>query len=107
MMAFEFGFQEELERNPIKAMLTSGSLFLTGSLPSVIPYAITTNVTTAIIISICLGCAALFAIGSLKTIVTKGPWFYDGMENLILGAIGGAATFGLGKAYGSGGRTTA
>jgi VIT1/CCC1 family predicted Fe2+/Mn2+ transporter len=106
MMAFEFGFQEELERNPLKAMATSGLLFLSGSLPSVLPYAVTTNANTAIFISIALACAALFGIGAGKTKVTKGPWLYDGMENLILGAIGGAATFGLGKAYGTG-RTTA
>lgn len=99
MMAFEFGFQEELERNPLKAMLMSGGFFLTGAMPSVIPYACTTNVNDAFYASIACCVVALFFIGAIKTRSTKGPWLYDGCENLFLGAIGGAVTYALGVAY--------
>lgn len=99
MMAFEFGFQEELERNPLKAMLMSGGFFLTGSLPSVLPYACTNDVNQAFYASIACAVCALFFIGAVKTRSTKGPWLYDGCENLFLGAIGGAVTYALGAAY--------
>jgi len=102
MMAFEFGFQEELERNPLKAMLTSGGLFITGSLPAFLPYAATTNVITALGISIAFSAVALFALGAGKCYVTKGVWWYDGLEILGLGALGGSVTFGLGQAYKAG-----
>ncbi len=46
-MAFEFGHTEQDERSPVVAMLFSGSLFVAGSLPSIIPFFCTSNVATA------------------------------------------------------------
>jgi VIT1/CCC1 family predicted Fe2+/Mn2+ transporter len=102
MMAFEFGFQEELERSPLKAMLTSGLLFMVGSLPAFLPYAATNNNITGLGITIALGAVGLFSLGAGKCYVTKGVWWYDGLEVLLLGSIGGGMTFGLGQAYKAG-----
>lgn len=66
MMSFEFGHTELDERSPLVAMLVSGCLFITGALPSVIPYICTSNVTHATIAAGCLASATLFAVGALK-----------------------------------------
>lgn len=99
MCAFEFGFQEELERHPLKAMLTSGLLFTTGAIPACISYVFISDVMLAVQVSIVLVVIALFAVGALKTWNTKGAWIYEGFENLILGLLGGAVTFALGALY--------
>jgi len=39
---------------------------------------------------------ALFLVGSLGTIVTKGHWFKSGLEMLSIGAIAAVVAYGLG-----------
>lgn len=102
MQAFEFGYTEQDERRPWVAMLTSGGLFLTGSLPSVVPFACTANVAHALWAAVVLCAAAMFAVGALKTVATRTGWLRSGLENLVIGALGAAVSFGIGKAYDAG-----
>jgi len=99
MQAFEFGFTEQDSRNPAVAMLMSGSLFLTGSLPSVVPFACTSDNTNALISAIVLCAVALFAVGSIKTISTKTSPFKSGTENLVFGGAAAAICYGIGALY--------
>jgi len=100
MMAFEFGVQdEEGERNPVVAMLMSARLFLAGSLPSVLPYIFTNNPTIAVALAITFSVSALFLVGAIKTRTTHGNWIRDGMENLVIGGLGAALSFGIGFIY--------
>ena len=101
MMAFEFGVHaEELERNPWKAMLMSGRLFLIGALPTVVPFFATDlNPHTALAIAAGLVGASLFVVGAYKTRTTKGSWWRDGLENLVLGAIATGISYGVGVAF--------
>eukprot|EP00004_Rigifila_ramosa_P024529 TRINITY_DN7139_c0_g1_i5.p1 TRINITY_DN7139_c0_g1~~TRINITY_DN7139_c0_g1_i5.p1 ORF type:complete len:270 (-),score=49.26 TRINITY_DN7139_c0_g1_i5:6-815(-) len=102
MMAFEFGQVEQNTRSPIRAMLTSGLLFVCGSLPSVLPFACTTNREVAVYTSLGLCAVSAFAVGAIKTISTRGRWWYSGSENLVLGAVGAAVSYGVGLVYGGG-----
>jgi VIT1/CCC1 family predicted Fe2+/Mn2+ transporter len=110
MMAFEFGVHaDELERNPIKAMLMSGRLFLLGALPTVVPFFATTlSPTTALAIAAALVGLALFVVGAYKTRTTKSNWLYDGLENVVLGAIATGIAYAVGIAFdkASGGQVT-
>eukprot|EP00455_Lapot_gusevi_P054233 TRINITY_DN864_c0_g1_i3.p2 TRINITY_DN864_c0_g1~~TRINITY_DN864_c0_g1_i3.p2 ORF type:complete len:305 (+),score=128.06 TRINITY_DN864_c0_g1_i3:98-916(+) len=99
MMAFEFGYTEADARSPIVAMLMSGALFITGSLPSVIPFAATTSVRIALIVSGVLCCLSLFFVGAIKCIATRGNWLWSGTENLLIGGIGAAISYAVGLIY--------
>lgn len=99
MMAFEFGLNENDQRSPFKAMLVSGALFIAGSLPTWIPFCFTNSVTEAVIASLVLSVIALFIVGAMKTIMTRGSWVYGGLENLIVGAIGGGVSYAVGVIY--------
>eukprot|EP00004_Rigifila_ramosa_P028349 TRINITY_DN9591_c0_g1_i1.p1 TRINITY_DN9591_c0_g1~~TRINITY_DN9591_c0_g1_i1.p1 ORF type:complete len:270 (-),score=58.15 TRINITY_DN9591_c0_g1_i1:7-816(-) len=102
MMAFEFGQNEQDIRSPFRAMITSGLLFIGGSLPSVIPFACTSNRASALYAAIVLCAVAAFSVGAIKTMATRGNWLFSGFENLTLGAIGAAISYGIGQAYNSG-----
>ena len=100
MQAFEFGGEEELERNPLKAMWMSGRLFFIGSLPTVIPFFATSLAPgTATGIAAALVGVSLFVVGAYKTRTTKGNWLLDGLENLGLGAIGTGIAYAVGVAF--------
>ena len=100
MQAFEFGGEEELERNPLKAMWMSGRLFFLGSLPTVIPFFFTMlNSGEALGIAAGLVGLCLFIAGAYKTRTTKGNWIVDGMENLCMGAVGAGIAYAVGVIF--------
>ena len=99
MEKFEFGISDdELQRKPIKAMITSGRLYLIGALPSILPF-ISSDLTLALILSLVLCGLAAFTIGAYKTRTTRGNWLYGGMENLLLISIGAGIAYGIGVAF--------
>jgi VIT1/CCC1 family predicted Fe2+/Mn2+ transporter len=99
MQAFEFGGEEELERNPLRAMWMSGRLFFLGSLPTVIPFFFSISPGTAVAIAAALVGVSLFIVGAYKTRTTRGNWLLDGLENLALGAVGAGIAYGVGVAF--------
>ena len=100
MQAFEFGGEEELERNPLKAMWMSGRLFFLGSLPTVIPFFIPQlSSGEALGIAAALVGVTLFVVGAYKTRTTKGNWLVDGTENLALGAVAAGISYAVGVAF--------
>jgi len=99
MVAFEFGVQEDTVRSPMTAMWMSGRLFLLGSLPSVLPFMFTNNVTTDIIIAACCCALALFVAGAWKTRTTHGNVWRAGFENLGSGILGAAVSYCIGLIY--------
>ena len=100
MQAFEFGGEEELERNPFKAMWMSGRLFFLGSLPTVIPFFIP-QLSSGAAVGIAAGLVgvALFLAGAYKTRTTKGNWVLDGLENLALGGVAAGVSYAVGVAF--------
>ena len=100
MQAFEFGGEEELERNPWKAMWMSGRLFFIGSIPTVVPF-FATSLDPHVALAIAAGLvgASLFVVGAYKTRTTKGNWLVDGAENFGLGAIGTGIAYAVGIAF--------
>ncbi len=97
--ALEFGIVDGERRNPYAAAVASGFLFLLGALPSVIPFAIWDDTTTAILAAAVLSGIGLFFVGAVKTLQTKKSWFLSGLENLVLGLAAGVLSFFVGKAF--------
>ena len=97
--ALEFGIVDNERRSPYAAAVASGLLFLAGALPSVIPFAIWDDTTTAILVAAILSGIGLFLVGAVKTMQTKKSWLLSGSENLVLGLAAGVLSFFVGRAF--------
>lgn len=100
MLAFEFGASGETStRSPVYAMWTSGRLFLMGALPTVLPFFGVHDAFTGLWIAALLVAATLFVVGVYKSRTTAGNPWYEGSENLLLGAVGAAISYAVGVAF--------
>lgn len=101
MAALEFGVVESERRSPYLAMAASGVLFLAGSLPSVIPFAVFDTNRVALTWATILALAGLFIVGVVKASVTRTGRIRSGMENMVIAGLGGVAAWLLGDLVGS------
>ena len=99
MKALEFGAVESERRSPYRAMLFSGTLFILGSLPSVLPFAFT-DPYTGLIWAGAGTALGLFAVGVAKSRVTRGNPFTSGIENMAIAGIGGLVAYLVGDLVG-------
>ncbi|MCH8992591.1 MAG: VIT1/CCC1 transporter family protein, partial [Acidobacteria bacterium] len=93
----EFGVVDTERRSPGLAAATSGILFLAGAFPSVLPFALTDNTSTALFAAAVLSGIGLVIVGVGKTVMTKTNPFISGVENLLIGLIGGVISFTIGR----------
>ena len=100
MKVMEFGMVDSEERSPITAMLMSGGLFLCGAVPSVLPFLFDLSPHVALAIAAVLAAIALFAVGMIKTFITRTNPIVAGFENLAIAALGGAVAYGVGRVVG-------
>ena len=101
MKAFEFGVVDEGRRNPVFAMLMSGLLFLGGSLPSVLPFAWMSDPDEALIVAAIGAAIGLFAVGVVKTRLTRTNPVRSGLENVAVAGIGAVVSYIIGLGYDS------
>lgn len=99
MMALEFGVVEEERRSPYTAAALSGILFLAGSLPSLVPFFFVESTATGLLIGAIGSGIALFAVGVLKTMVTRKSWVRAGIENVLIATAGAIISYGVGVLY--------
>jgi len=97
--ALEFGIVEGERRSPIAAGVTSGLLFLSGALPSILPFAFFDSTGTALFTAAVLSGIGLFAVGAVKTVATRKNPILSGAENLALGFVGGVLAYLVGVAF--------
>ena len=95
--ALEFGIVDDERRSPYWAAFVSGLLFLAGSLPAVVPFAIWDDTGTALLAAAVLSGIGLFLVGAAKTVQTRKNPYLSGAENLALGLVGGAIAYGVGS----------
>jgi len=100
MAGLEFGVVDTERRSPWLAAFTSSFLFLLGAAPSVIPFAVIDDTWIALVVAAVLSGTALFFVGVGKTVMTKTNPFVSGVENLLIGLVGGAISFGVGTIVG-------
>ncbi len=101
MKAFEFGVIDEDRRNPVFAMLMSGLLFLAGSLPSVLPFAFMSDPDEALVVAAIGAAIGLFAVGVVKTQMTRTNPIRSGLENVGVAGIGAVISYFIGLGYDS------
>ena len=99
--ALEFGIVDSERRSPIAAGIVSGLLFLTGALPSIIPFIFIESTRTGMLVAAVLSGIGLFVVGVIKTAATKKNPFVSGAENLALGFIGGVLAYFVGSLFDS------
>ncbi|MCH7845472.1 MAG: VIT1/CCC1 transporter family protein [Acidobacteria bacterium] len=97
MAGLEFGVVDTERRSPGLAAATSGILFLAGAFPSVLPFALTDDTSTALFAAAVLSGIGLVIVGVGKTVMTKTNPFISGVENLLIGLIGGVISFTIGR----------
>ena len=97
MKILEFGLIEQDRRSPYRAMFVSGALFLAGSLTSIIPFLVTASTSLGLLWAAILTSVALFAVGAVKTLITRTPIVKAGLENLVIAGIGGLIAFWIGS----------
>ncbi|MGH8946330.1 MAG: VIT1/CCC1 transporter family protein [Acidimicrobiia bacterium] len=102
MAALEFGVVERERRSPYRAMAASGILFLLGSLPSVLPFAIFDINRTALVWATVLALTGLFGVGVIKATVARTGRVRSGLENMVIAGFGGLAAWLLGNLLGNG-----
>lgn len=101
MGALEFGFVDSERRSPYKAMAASGLLFLAGSLPSVVPFFIFSQTSTALMWATAMTSVGLFTVGVVKGYVSRGSKVKSGLENMMIAGLGGVVAWLLGRAIGA------
>jgi len=97
MMALEFGVVEGGRRSPITAMVTTGSLFVAGSLPATIPFLFVDHTGLGLGIAAAASGISLFAVGAAKTLATGTNPLRSGLENTAIAAAGAVLSYGLGR----------
>mmetsp|Transcript_18479 Transcript_18479/g.30384 ORF Transcript_18479/g.30384 Transcript_18479/m.30384 type:complete len:272 (+) Transcript_18479:147-962(+) len=101
MKMTEFGVSESDSRTPIMAMLVSGCLFLLGSIPSVLPFACTSDIRTALIGAAVLAGLSMIMVGAFKGYFTRSSMLRGGLENTVVAAVGAALCYSIGFLYSS------
>jgi vacuolar iron transporter family protein len=72
--------------------------FAVGAFLPLLPYILGAS---TLIPTIVVSAVGLFLAGALVSRVTARTWWYSGLRQLIVGAIAGALTFGLGSLVGA------
>jgi VIT1/CCC1 family predicted Fe2+/Mn2+ transporter len=99
MKVLEFGMVDTEERSPYAAMVASAIFFTAGALPSVLPFAFVDSARTGLLIAAVLTAIGLFAVGAIKSLVTKTNPVVAGFENLTIAGIGGVLAFWIGLIF--------
>lgn len=89
----------ELGGSASEAAVTSFVLFAIGAIIPVVPFALITG-ARAVMLSVLVSAAALFALGAGITLLTGRGVFFSGTRQLAIGLGAAALTFGLGRLIG-------
>jgi VIT1/CCC1 family predicted Fe2+/Mn2+ transporter len=98
-MALEFGVVAEERRRPVTAMVTSGLLFVVGSLPSILPFVFVSDTLLGLWIAAAAAGIGVFSVGAVKTYVTHGSLWWSGFENTAIATFGAALSYGVGRLF--------
>ncbi|MDH5373317.1 MAG: VIT1/CCC1 transporter family protein, partial [Acidimicrobiia bacterium] len=99
MTALEFGVLEAERRSATAAAVMSGVLFLLGSLPSVIPFAVAENPNTGLLAAAIGAVLGLLIVGAIKTWATRGEPLRAAVENLLIAGLGGGLAYWVGVGF--------
>ena len=96
MMEEELGLIFESMDNPLKVGFTTGLSFMLGGLVPLLPYMYSAS-ASALLQCIGLSGAGLFAMGIVKTFLTRKNWLKSALESLLIGLLATGAGLLFGK----------
>jgi vacuolar iron transporter family protein len=86
----------EESRHALKHAAVTWGAFMAGGLVPLLPFLTSLPQIAASNASIFSSAAALFAVGALRTRITRRPWWHSGLEMLIVGALAGSVAYVVG-----------
>jgi len=99
MCAIEFSMVDSSRRNPFIAAGVSGSTFIAGALPSVIPYTFASSSIEGLWLAAVLTALGLLIVGFVKSRVTRSSPVLAGLENLAIAGFGGILAYIVGLGF--------
>jgi len=100
MMRFELGLERPDPRRALTSAMTIGSAYVVGGLVPLFPYMTTSNIQTALWISVLTTGGALLCFGAAKGHFTGVSPIKAAFQTLLVGGLAAAAAFGLAHALG-------
>jgi len=91
MMTEELGLPTEKSEHPVKNGVATFISFALAGLSPLLPYIF--GIPDAFNVSIMVTGLTLFLVGSLRSLITKKPWFVAGLEMLLVGTVAAAAAY--------------
>ena len=100
MTTLEFGVLDTETRSPIVAGLSSCTLFICGSLPSVLPFIFSGDrPLMGLTYAAVLTTLALLLVGAIKTWATRGKCIESALENLFIAGCGAVVAYFVGELF--------
>jgi len=97
MVQEEIGVSPGLIDNPLEIGAISAASFLLGAVPAISPFLLFSTVAQALLVSLTSVLIFLFALGLIKSRITKINWLMSGLETLFFGALSCGTGFLLGR----------
>jgi len=97
MMRFELGFEEPDPNRARNSAITIALSYIAGGLVPLAPYMVEASLFDALVMSVAVTLAALFAFGYFKGKITGISPFRGGLQTMAIGGLASAAAFGLAK----------
>lgn len=96
----ELGLDPDELGSPLQAAGASFATFAVGAVLPLLPYLLGVASSTAIVMAIAIAGVGALAIGGALSLLTSRAWWYSAGRQLVLCAVAGAITYGIGSAVG-------
>jgi len=97
----ELGIDPDSLGKPVQAALSSFATFAVGAFVPLVPFLGGSGGNVALVVSICLTAVAAVIVGSVLSAFTDRPVAPSALRSLLICAVAGAATYGIGRAIGA------
>ena len=97
--ALEFGVVDTERRNPVAAAVFSGLLFISGAMPSVLPFVFVDDTGLGLLAAGILTGIGLIIVGAVKTLHTGKNPILSAAENFAFGMAGGLLAYLVGRLF--------
>lgn len=100
MMRFELGLEKPNPRRALVSALTIASAYVGGGLIPLMPYIVTSTISSALLVSIILTIAALLIFGFVKGRFTGMKPMRSALQTALIGSAAAGAAFGIARLIG-------
>ena len=102
MMRYELGLEKPDAKRAGNAAFNIGASYIVGGLVPLLPYAIFSNVHTALLASCVVTLIALFIFGYYKSKIIAQNAVKGAFQTLLIGALAAGAAFAIAKFFNNG-----